>query len=142
MSEIVTILGSERKTTKNGKEFLNVQTSSGTFFCWERPLWEKIQPGTATIDIEEKPGQNGGNPFRYIVGISDSQPAANPAQPAHDRETNIRRHVALNAAVDLMAGVYASMADRDSVDLTKAVLSTAEAFDLWLAGPTDDGLPF
>ena len=142
MSEVVTILGSERKTTRNGKEFLNVQTSSGTMFCWNPSLWGDIQPGVATIEIEEKPGQNGGNPFRYIVGISDAHPAANPARPAHDRETNIRRQVALKAAVDLIAGVYAAMTDRDSVDLTKAVLSTAEAFDLWLAGPTDDGLPF
>ena len=140
MIQAVTILGSAKRVTANGREYLTVHTNTGDLWCWEPKLFDQIRPGLATVEIEERPGKNGGAPFRDIKAVVDSHPAANPAQPAHDRETNIRRQVALKAAVDLIAGVYASMADRDSVDLTKAVLSTAEAFDLWLAN--DDSLPF
>jgi hypothetical protein len=68
---------------KPGGKMGNVKTADGqTYFVWPDKLGQFQTNGTYTVEIDEKPGRDGGQPFRSIKSVianGSGQPHALPA---------------------------------------------------------------
>ena len=102
------------------------QNKTGEFdnqYFWE---WGGfVDPSDA---VALKPAQKGPKEPRTIIGDYNTAYT--------DKETAIRRAVALKAAVDLQSG--SAIAETGQNNIVDATLSIAERFDAWLQGPQDE----